>query len=89
MDYGALLVILQSEPDLELLAFGLCETNIGKTVPLPFANVTGLLFSRLRHYLRGGRGSMPAMVLKALTTSVSRGSSVTSFCWSSGVSGVG
>ena len=47
------------------------------------------LISRCRHYLRGGRGSIPAMVLKALTTSLSRGSSATSFCWSSAMSGVG
>ncbi len=41
------------------------------------------------HYLRGGRGSIPEMVLKTLMISLSRGSAATRFCCSSGISGVG
>ena len=42
-----------------------------------------------RHYLRGGRGSIPEIILKTLITSLSRGSAATSFCCSSPISGVG
>src|ERR1700741_2665955 len=41
------------------------------------------------HYLRGGRGSIPEIILKTLITSLSRGSAATSFCCSSPTSGVG
>jgi 3-hydroxyanthranilate 3,4-dioxygenase len=71
------------------LALSTCK-RCGETLKVedwPVQRLNGLY--GFHYYLRAGSGSIPAMVLKTLTTSVSRGSSATSFCWSSGMSGVG
>ncbi len=98
---GHTLTILKKESGRWVLArdanmLALCRNDAHqgvrqqKSINVPITRSALLSFLLLsRHYRRGGRESIPAMALKTLTTSLSRGSSATSFCCSSGMSGVG